>query len=132
MAARGERRSPSGGAPSFVEKRRGNFWANGLLGAVAVFVIGAIPLVKIFAPFAGGTVAGYLQNTGTIDGVKVGAVAGIIGSLGLDLLAPPRLFGLLGGGIVGGPLRIAVLFGLTVWTVTSAVGGAIGATTAEG
>jgi hypothetical protein len=83
---------------------------NALLGAVATFVIGVVPLIKIVAPVAGGAIAGYLRNTGVLDGAKVGAVAGIIGSTGLNFLAPPRFFGLFGGGIVGGFLLISILF----------------------
>lgn len=131
MVAESQQRPSDDRKQSFAEKRRGDFWVNALLGAVATFMIGVVPLVKVVAPVAGGAIAGYLQNTGALDGVKVGAVAGIIGSISLNFLAPPRLFGLFGGGIVDGFLLISILFAFVVWVITSAFGGAIGARVAE-
>lgn len=143
MATTG-RQQPSGRDPSFTEKRQGDFWINALIGAAATFVIGALPLVQFLAPVGGGAVAGYLQNTGTGDGAKVGAVAGLIGAIpailvGILILGFFGLFGaagggaegLLGGGILGGFFLIIVLIGVLISTVASAAGGAIGAVVAE-
>lgn len=116
---------------SFVEKRRKAFWTNLLRGAITTFVIGVLPSIKIIAPVGGGALAGYFQDTGTMDGAKVGALAGAIGAIGLNVLAPPRFFGLVSGDIGDGFFLMTVLLGFVVWIVTGAFGGALGAQLAE-
>ncbi|PSQ19374.1 hypothetical protein BRD00_01745 [Halobacteriales archaeon QS_8_69_26] len=143
MSTKGQPRS-TGREPSFAEKRQGDFWINALIGAVATFVIGALPLVQFLAPIGGGAVAGYLQNTGTGGGLKVGAVAGLIGSIpailiGILVLGFFGIFGaagagaegLLGGGLIGGFFLVFILIAVAISTAASAVGGAIGAMMAE-
>lgn len=116
--------------PRDMSKR--DFWKNVVWGAVSIIVIGALPLIQIIAPVGGGALAGYLQNSGAINGAKVGAIAGVIGAIVLNFLAPPRLFGLLSGGIGEGLYLIAILLGfLVVWVIPSAFGGALGGRIAE-
>ena len=144
MSAESQHRPSGSGEPSFVEKRQGDFWINAVIGAVATFVIGALPLIQFVAPIGGGAVAGYLQNTGTGDGVTVGAVAGLIGAIPALLIGIVFLgfFGLIGassgtaegflsGGLLGGFFLIIFVIAVVVSTIFSAIGGAIGAMVAE-
>lgn len=126
-----DRRFSSEDGASFVETPRKRFFLNLLLGAIATFVLGVLSLIRIVAPVGGGAIAGYVQNTGTIDGVKVGALAGAIGGTGLNVLAPPRFFGLLGGEPGDGYYLMATFLWFAVWITTCAFGGALGARLAE-
>jgi len=113
----------------------GDTFVNALLGAVVSIVLFFLP----FSPLLGGLVAGYLQGGDRGDGLRVGAIAGIITLVplvGLLLL----LGGLWGFFLLGGlPLRAGAigalglfvflfLFGLlAVFTVgLSAIGGWLG------
>lgn len=144
MAAESQQRPREGREPTFVEKRQGDFWINAVIGAVATFVIGALPLIQFVAPIGGGAVAGYLQNTGTGDGAKVGAVAGLIGAIpalmigilflgffGLAGASSGTAEGFLGGGLVGGIFFVIIIVAIIGSTIFSAIGGAIGAMVAE-
>lgn len=126
-----DRRFSSDDEAPFVGTRRKRSLVNVLRGATATLVIGVLPLVAIVAPVAGGAVAGYLQNGGVVEGVKIGALTGAIGGIGLNLLAPPRLFGLVSGDVGDGFLLMAMFVGFAVWVVPSAFGGALGARLAE-
>lgn len=82
----------------------GDTLVNALLGAVVAIVLTFLPL----SPMLGGLVAGYLQGGDRGDGVRVGAIAGVIAFL------PVAGFGVLVFGfgafyLVGGlPLRLGV------------------------
>lgn len=110
-----------------VRERRKGFARNALFGALAIFITGLFPLVTVVAPVAGGALAGYLQNAGAGTGAKIGVPAGAIGGIALDVLAPPRFFGPLGGDVGGGFYLIAIALGFAVWIVAGAFGGAVGA-----
>lgn len=105
-----------------------NTLINAIIGAVAGIVLSFIPLSTVI----GGAIAGYLEDGDTNDGLRVGAIAGII------MLIPFVLFGLvfmmflIGGGPGGAPIAFG-LFGFlilllaAVYTVgLSAVGGYLG------
>ena len=111
----------------------GDTLVNALIGAVVAVVLTFIPL----SPMLGGLVAGYLEGGDRSDGIRVGAIAGVIAFLPLVgvgvLLFGFGAFFLLGGfpGAVGGVVVVfLVLFGLVVvglYTVgLSALGGWLG------
>ena len=108
-------------------------WLNALIGAVVTVVTAFIP----FSPALGGGVAGYLQQGDDREGLRVGALAGLLAAVPLLLV-----FGLVGGvlflgvaitGEVAGPLFVVALLGvfalfvLAYTVVLSAVGGLAGA-----
>lgn len=62
---------------------------NALIGAVVTVV--TVFLVP-FSPVLGGAVAGYLQGGDNDDGLKVGALSGVIALVPVLLLAPLVLF----------------------------------------
>lgn len=110
----------------------GDTLVNALLGAVVSVVLTFLP----FSPLLGGLLAGYLQGGNRSDGLRVGAISGIIALvplLGFVFL----LGGLWGFFLLGGmPVRasavgiVAILFVLAlvaVYTVgLSALGGYLG------
>ncbi|MEF8788981.1 MAG: DUF5518 domain-containing protein [Haloarculaceae archaeon] len=61
---------------------RPNALVNALLGGVAAIVLAALP----FSPVLGGALAGYLQGTDARDGLRVGALAGVVAVVPLALL----------------------------------------------
>jgi uncharacterized membrane protein (GlpM family) len=99
---------------------------NALLGAVATIVL--TPFVP-FAPTLGGVVAGYLEGGDRSDGLRVGAVSGIIALVPLFLvmflIANFFAFFFLGamgpGRMMGGFGLVALVF-LGVFAVTYTVG----------
>jgi len=112
---------------------QGDTLVNALIGAVVAVVLTFLPL----SPLLGGLVAGYLEGGDRGDGIRVGAVAGVIAFLPLVgvgvLLFGFGAFFLLGGfpGAAGGVVIVfLVLFGLVVvglYTVgLSALGGWLG------
>lgn len=107
-----EDRSPGGGRSTLV---------NALIGAVAGIVLSFVPLSTVL----GGVLAGYLERGTNEDGLKVGAVAGLI------MFLPFLLFGYFVGvvlafgnapGIFGGFLTFALLFA-AVYTIGAATAG---------
>ena len=104
---------------------------NALLGAVVSVILAFLP----FSPVLGGGVAGYLERR---DGVRVGAVSGVITALPLALLlAVVVVFGsifvvvpdpVVGGGILFVTLVLLVgIVAVALYTVVlSAVGGYLG------
>lgn len=126
-----DRRLSSDDEASPVGKLPKGFWMNVLRGAIATVVIGLLPLIQIVAPVGGGALAGYFLNAGTVDGARTGALAGAIGGVGLNAMAPPRFFGLVSGAVGDGFFLTTVLLWFAVWIVTSAFGGALGARLAE-
>ncbi|WP_262178087.1 DUF5518 domain-containing protein [Haloarcula laminariae] len=48
---------------------------NAVIGAVASAVLGFVP----FSPVLGGAIAGYLQGGTRSDGLRVGAISGVLG-----------------------------------------------------
>ena len=104
---------------------------NAFLGAVVSVVLAFLP----FSPILGGGVAGYLERR---DGVRVGAVSGVITALPLSLLfAVVVVFGsifvivpdpVVGGGILFVTLvLLAGIVAVALYTVVlSAVGGYLG------
>ena len=105
-----------------------------LLGAVVTVVLSFIP----FSPVLGGGVAAYLNEADASQGLRVGALSGIIATVplvlfGLLLVSFLGFFalGLRGGVALGiGGLLVVTVFGLiaAVYTVgLSALGGYLGA-----
>ena len=104
---------------------------NALVGAVVSVILSFLP----FSPVLGGAVAGYLERR---DGVRVGAVSGVITALPLALVWTLiaffwSLFAIAPEPAVGGGLLVVtavILGGLVVvalyTVVLSAVGGYIG------
>ena len=116
----------------------GDTLVNAALGAVASIVL--TPLVP-FAPVAGGTLAGYLQGGDRNDGLRVGALAGVIMLLPLVLVMfvfGNVVFFLFAGGGMPGPapglaggftivaIVLALLFGLVYVVAFAALGGYLG------
>ena len=91
----------------------GDTWVNALIGGVITLVIaGFVP----FGSVIGGAVAGYLQGGDRNDGLKVGALAGLIALIPfvLLLLFMGSIFGALGMGAgmgMFGPNGMMVGFG---------------------
>ena len=83
----------------------GDTLANALIGAVVAIVLTFLPL----SPMLGGLVAGYLQGGDRGDGVRVGAIVGVIAfvpAVGFGVL----LFGFGAFYLVGGlPFHLGVL-----------------------
>ncbi|MEF8862231.1 MAG: DUF5518 domain-containing protein [Haloarculaceae archaeon] len=116
-----------------------NTLVNALLGGVAAVVLAFLP----FSTVLGGALAGYLQGPDTGEGLKVGALAGVVAVLPLLLVAflfggvflavVPFGMGMVdsGAGIFGvlGVLAIVLflLFGLVYTVGLSALGGILGA-----
>jgi hypothetical protein len=98
---------------------------NAVLGGVVGIVLSFVPL----SPVLGGAVAGYLEGGDTDDGLRVGALAGLVALLPLSVVGFFLLF-LLGFGAnsaVLGLLGLVALLFMTVYTVgLSALGGVIG------
>lgn len=106
---------------------------NAVIGAVASIVLSFVPL----SPVLGGAVAGYLEGGTSSDGLRVGAISGVLG-----LLVGAVFFGLFvlffgvfyfGSGAPGAFGVIGVLFFLVAAVISalytvglSAVGGWLG------
>ena len=61
----------------------GDTWVNSFIGGIITIVFGGfVPLM----PLAGGAIAGYLQGGSRGDGLKVGAIAGLIAWVPFALL----------------------------------------------
>jgi hypothetical protein len=107
---------------------RGNTLRNAAVGAVTTLVLFFVP----FSPVVGGTVAGYLQDRGSAEGLVVGSFSGILaalpGAVVGALVAAAVVVGTPGSGPV--TLAGAFLFGATVVglyaVVAAAIGGAAG------
>jgi len=122
---------------SGVALRGEGFYVSALLGAVVTVVTSFVPV----APAFGGAVAGYLHDSGTDRGTRVGAVSGAFASLPLAALYLFILgifvFGSITTGEVAGPAFVAVLVGgiflvIVLYTVgLSALGGYVGGRYAE-
>ena len=106
----------------------GDTLINALIGAVITVVLSFTG----FSPLLGGGVAGYLQRGDGMDGVRVGAISGLVATI-------PFVFVLFvfGGFLFAGPMMgipgafsIIALFAIVaslLWTVgLSAVGGFVG------
>ena len=119
------------------QSQRSSTLVNALIGAVATVVLSFIP----FSPILGGGVAGYLQHGSRDDGVKVGAISGIIATIPvvLGVLLLVSIFAIVPTGMgaprlaLGGVVLALVVFLFAgIYTVgLSAVGGYLGAYLAE-
>ncbi|AZH27027.1 DUF5518 domain-containing protein [Haloplanus aerogenes] len=112
-----------------------------LIGAVVTVVFSFVP----FSPVLGGGVAAYLNDADTSDGVRIGALSGLLASVPLLLLGF-LLFAIFGIFTVGGPgmngmafgiggLFVLLLVGLVAIAYTvglSALGGYLGAYFVDG
>jgi len=112
-----------------------------LIGAVVTVVFSFVP----FSPVLGGGVAAYLNDADTSDGVRIGALSGLIASIPLILLGF-LAFAIFGIFTVGGPgmngmalgiggLFVLVLVGVVAVAYTvglSALGGYLGAYFVDG
>lgn len=107
---------------------------NAVIGAAVTALVSSIVPV---APFFGGAIAGYLEGGTRSDGLRVGAISGVIGAVFLGfVLAVFALIASLVGVVTSGSLSagavgflffavVAVVGGLTVVGL-SAVGGWVG------
>lgn len=119
---------------------RPNTLVNALLGGVAAVVLAFLP----FSTVLGGTLAGYLQGPDAGEGLKVGALAGVVAVVPFILLAflfGGMMFAFVPFGMgMGMDLRFGVfgafgllavllllLFGLVYTVGLSALGGVLGA-----
>ncbi|WP_247002397.1 DUF5518 domain-containing protein [Halosolutus gelatinilyticus] len=107
--------------------RRSSTAINALIGGVAGIVLSFVPLSTLL----GGAVAGYLEGSTTNDGLRVGAIAGLVmllPMLFIGLFLVPFILGFwTGGGPSFALLAIFVLVFGAVYTVgLSAVGGILG------
>lgn len=99
---------------------------NALIGAAVGIVLSFVPL----SPALGGGVAGYLEGGESDDGLRVGAIAGVVMALPLAFLGLVVSTFFLG---VGAPVGLGVLFllalvFLALYTVgLGALGGIVGA-----
>lgn len=117
--------------------RRQDRWLYALVGAVVTVVTAFIPL----SPVLGGGVAGYLATTDDREGLRIGALSGLIAAVPIvaifGLVVLVMFFGMAVSGEVAGPLFVvtvllvigAFVVGYTV--ALSAVGGFLGAALAE-
>lgn len=112
-----------------------------LIGAVVTVVFSFIP----FSPVLGGGVAAYLNDADTSDGVRIGALSGLIAAVplllfGLLAFAIFGLFTVSGPGMNGmalglGGLFVLLLVGVVAVAYTvglSALGGYLGAYFVDG
>ena len=91
----------------------------GLVGGVAGSVLSFVPLATIL----GGVVAGYLQAGQPADGLKAGAVAGVVMALPFTAMVFFVLFLL---GISGAPAEFGLLaIGLIVFGIVYTVGSGV-------
>jgi hypothetical protein len=110
---------------------QGDTLLNAVIGAVVSVVLAFLP----FSTVLGGGVAGYLQRTTRSDGLRVGAISGLITMLPLVLfgtvfggaffmplfgISPRALFG------VGFVLLVTVVLLLVYTVALAAIGGYIG------
>lgn len=113
---------------------RGDTWLNALLGALVTIVLS----VTVFSPVLGGAVAGYLQGPDTGDGLRVGALSGVLAAIpGILVFATLGTvvlgtLGLVEGGALFGAVGLLVGALLVVVVVAyaallSALGGYVGA-----
>lgn len=106
---------------------------NAVIGAVITVVTAFVP----FSPVLGGGVAGYLQRGSDREGLRVGALSGVIASLPIlaivGLVTAVGFFGIALTGEVALPLAVgAVLFLVSLFVigytvVLSTIGGFAGA-----
>lgn len=75
---------------------------NGLLGGIAGIFLSFVPL----APILGGAIAGYLEGGRPSDGLKPGAIAGLVMTLPVSAILFFVLFML---GVTGAPAAFGVL-----------------------
>ncbi|MUW15599.1 hypothetical protein GJ633_13900 [Halorubrum sp. CBA1125] len=107
------------------ESDLGEIIVYGLAGGVAGSVLSFVP----FAPVLGGGIAAYLLDGGTTDGMKTGAVAGVVASVPFALFLLFFLFLL---GIVGAPASfgvlvvVVILFSIVYTVAFSVLGGYLG------
>ncbi len=104
-----------------------NSLLNALIGAVVTVVLS----FTVISPILGGALAGYLEKE---NGVRIGAIAGVIAVVPLVLFFLLAVFGI-GFFVVGGPgvglfglfaLVFAFTFGLAFVIGLSALGGYLG------
>ncbi len=110
----------------------GDTLLNALIGAVVTVVLAFIP----FSTVLGGGVAGYLQKGARNDGLRVGAISGLIALVPIfifgTLFGGMFMFSMLGLGPRGmlsfGFIFLLGLFFIVLYTVAlSALGGYLGA-----
>lgn len=101
---------------------------NAIIGAVAGIVLSFIP----FSTVLGGAVAGYLEGGETSDGLRVGAIAGVIMLVPLVLIGTVFVLFFVGFGTGGPPFAfwmmafVVLLLGAVYTIGLSAVGGFLG------
>ncbi|MFC7167549.1 DUF5518 domain-containing protein [Halospeciosus flavus] len=104
----------------------GDTFVNAVLGAVATVVLAFLPV----SPVLGGALAGYLQNRGRSDGIRVGAISGALATVPLaffGFVVVGLFFFGVEVGAVASVLFFAVFAGVFVYTVAlSAIGGYAG------
>ena len=119
----------------------GDTLVNAVIGAIVNVVAGS---VLPFGPVIGGAAAGYLQGGSREDGLKVGAIAGVIALIPIFLFLTifgGLFFAIVAGGTMGGGMPggfpfaaggigfvvvLFLLFGAVYVVGLSAVGGYLG------
>lgn len=113
---------------STAEKSGSSTAINALIGAAAGVILSFVP----FSTLLGGAIAGYLESGDGRDGVRVGAIAGVIMLIPMTLMGMFFMFFFLGFGNPGAPIAFGIMaiFMLLIsalYTVgLSAVGGYLG------
>lgn len=101
---------------------------NAVIGAVAGIILSFIPLSTLL----GGVIAGYLEGGEMENGVKVGAIAGLIMLIPLVFIGLFALTFFLGVGTGGPPFAVGLMaffilvFGALYTVGLSVVGGVLG------
>lgn len=119
---------------------QGDTLVNGVVGALFAFVFQFVPLVGFLAPFAGGWLAGHLQQESGGGGLKAGLSSGLVLLIpnGVAAVLIVLLFTLFGGlsgdpeallgGFLFGALSGAALFVVVALyiLVLAVLGGVVG------
>ncbi|MFB6310829.1 MAG: DUF5518 domain-containing protein [Salinirussus sp.] len=113
-------------------------WINALIGAIVGIILSPLPLSTVL----GGGVAGYLEAGSRSEGIRVGALAGIvmfvpmvlllflvgnvflIGMMG-GMMGPGHLFNL-AGGLTAIALTFTLVFGFVYTVCLAILGGFLG------
>ncbi|MFB6353833.1 MAG: DUF5518 domain-containing protein [Halobacteriales archaeon] len=129
--------TPDDATDSTVGDPERSIWLNALVGGIVTVVTAFVP----FSPVLGGGVAGYLQQGADRDGLRVGALAGLLAAVPLIAIVGLVVLvvgvGIAATGEVAGPvfvigiLLVVALFVVGYTVVLSAIGGLVGAALAD-
>lgn len=114
--------------PSAADKSGSSTAINALIGAAAGVILSFVP----FSTLLGGTIAGYLEDGDARDGLRVGAIAGVIMLIPMVFMGMFFMMFFVGFGTGGAPLAFGMMaifmlmFGALYTVGLSAVGGYLG------